>query len=194
MGDKKENTEKVSDITDNSASELDNPDSEISNEISQSYNDELTSKLGHNPETHRAYTVEDYFQDMSDILEGRTPKGAPGVPRPRFDVSGLQFLLMIPFKIFWVFAKDPFTGWGRRRYIGLGISVAVILVAFILSVAIEVLFRLGEEHFIIDSLLNLGSFGLIGFLVFIWPRTFVLILLLAIVISVISWIFSLIPI
>ena len=65
---------------------------------------------------------------------------------------------------------------------------------FALLVVLGVVFNLPEEHFVIESLFNIGTAGLLGVIVFIWPRTTALLLLFAIVISALSYIIHLIPV
>ncbi|MGD2118341.1 MAG: hypothetical protein PVG66_08290 [Chromatiales bacterium] len=154
---------------------------------------EPKSTLDHNQLTERAYTVEDYFLDMNAILEGRKHIADIGVPKLRYDVSGVIAILSIPIFIISVFIKDPFSWWKPWRVKGLAISAAISLVMLILSVAGGVVFGLAEDSFVIDWLLNFGAAGLFGIFVFIWPRTLILLVLLAVVIAALSFLISLIP-
>ncbi|TVT58857.1 MAG: hypothetical protein FHK82_03580 [Sedimenticola thiotaurini] len=154
---------------------------------------DLESELGYNPETHREYTVHDYYEDMKMIMTGHMPKRPMGLPVPHMDVSGITFLLMIPVFLFLIFIKDPFYDWKRWRVVGLIISAVAILVMFGLLIVLSGVFNLPEEHFVIESLFNIGTAGLLGVIVFIWPRTTVLLLLFALVISALSYLIHLIP-
>ena len=162
----------------------------MNDQNNKSYDPE--SKLGYNPETHREYTVYDYYEDMKMIMTGHMPKRPMGLPVPYMDVSGITFLLMIPVFLFLIFIKDPFYDWKRWRVIGLIISAVAILLMLALSVVLSVVFNLPEDHFFIELLVNVGAAGLLGAIVFIWPRTTVLLLLFAIVISALSYLIHLI--
>jgi len=153
--------------------------------------EDIETKLGYNPETHREYTVQDYYADMAMIMKGRMPTRPMGLPVPVMDVSGITFLLAIPVLLFWVFIKDPFYDWFRWRVIGVAVSSVVMALMLLSSVLFSVAFNLQEDSFIINLMLNIGTAGLLSFIVMIWPRTTVLLIILALVISVIGFLISL---
>ena len=149
-----------------------------------------STRLDYDPETERPYTAEDYHDDMKNIMEGRVnpfhPFTAIGLPKPRMDVSGVTFLLAIPVFAFMIFIMDPFYGWKRWRFIGIVSSLIVTAVMFVLLVFTGVVFNLAEDGTAVHVMETIGTAGLAGTLIFIWPRTSVILLALAIVLSILS--------
>lgn len=158
----------------------------------QDIQDELESKLGYNPETHRAYTVDDYFKDMNDIVAGRKPVTDIGVPKPHFDVSTLRLFILLPIFILAVFIKDPFCDWKRWRVIGAIGNVLLTLSIFVAYVFVGVLADLSDDSTTMSTMLNVITAGIVGIFIFVWPRTSILLVLLSVVISLLSFLIHLI--
>jgi hypothetical protein len=158
----------------------------------QNIQDELENKLGYNPETHRAYTVDDYFKDMNDIMAGRKLVTDIGVPKPRFDVSALRLFILFPIFMLAVFVKDPFCDWKRWRVIGALGSLLLTLLVFVAYVVVGVFFDLSDDSAPMNMMLNFATAGAFGIIIFVWPRTSFLLLLLAVIISILSFLIHLI--
>ncbi len=151
--------------------------------------------LNPNPETHEQYTLQDYNQDMTEVAQGNYGALARiGLPKPKFDIGGIWFFIMLPVLLAWLLIVDPFNGWVRWRVIGLLLGVAVTLIIFGVLVFVGVQQELGEPFGLSENspafllLENIGAAGLATAVLFIWPRTIALLLVIAAVISLIRWI------
>ncbi len=142
------------------------------------------------------YTLEDYNRDMSEGMQGNYHALARiGLPKPKFDTGGIWFFLMLPVLFVWLFLVDPFHGWKRWRVVGLLLGALVAALMFVLLVFVGVQHEIGGQFGMAEDdatfliIENIGAGGLAGVILFIWPRTIALILILAAVVSVIRVIF-----
>jgi hypothetical protein len=121
-----------------------------------------------------------YHREMA--RRNRAPL-VPGfsIPRPSIDAGGLGFLLLVPVFVAYWLVMDLVTGWRWWRVVAILAGVAVAGLAMALGIQAElagggwfdhVAARLGVTRE--DLVVNVGAGGVAGVLVFLFPRTFLI--------------------
>lgn len=149
------------------------------------------------PDSDEKFSVRQYHRDMDKVMKGEyVDLGRLGLPKYSIDSSGVMFLLMIPVMFLWLVFKDPFHGWIRPRKIAMFIAILFTLTMFALMVFVGVQYDLGGRFGLAaDSpgfllMENMGTGGLAGVIFLLWPRTIILVLAVAAVISGISYLLN----